>query len=356
MRPPHPEDARASLWRRRSLLIGTAIALLLIVGLATWGVITHHNTRRLSEDTRIVVRISSRLLDRMTADTVDEEFPFQEEVNGAVFDGVAKATGTVRVAVTGRREEPAFVINVKGRTFGEINGIKSPVQMLGEGRGTFDAAQQISFDGRNFHAGELHVSATHETTITAIEPLPGTPLGGAVRLIASRTARQALPELDRIAAGVIENRVRDRVTEMVRETIGQLRHINRIDETIAILHPDREWRVRLFSGRDYLQAALVPAGGAVPELPELPAASARLEPGIDVWVKMTRTERGLARVAHEWRLSHRLLRRYVEAEKARSIARSLQLHRSGSWMRFAVGAPATEDPGPQAAERVPDIS
>jgi len=318
------------------------IVLVGLITLLSWGSVYQHNTHRLSHDTRLVVRIPAKVLDEITEDTVDEQFPFHEEAQGGVFEGVAHATGIVRVAVDGAQTPPGFVIHVEGKTFGDINGIKSSIAMQGEGHGTFEASQHIKFDGRQFAEGELDTTAKHETTLKKVEPLPGTPIAGAVRMMAMRAARKALPDLDRIAARIIKDHVRQRVQTIVRTALAQLQQVNRVDQTLAILRPGPDWTIQLQSTRDYLQASLVPKGSHVPDLPA-PTDDGTVEgpSQIEVWLRLTRTERVAARIVQHWRMAHRLLRRYIPDEKATQIAQNLKLQRVGKWTRLSVGAPAT---------------
>ena len=171
-------------WRMAALITAITVAVT-----ALWAAVYRHDTRRLSENTRIVVRIPVKLFDEMTADVVDEQFSFRETANGGVFEGAGHAAGTVRVSVNGDEWNPGFVIHVRGTTFGPISGMRSSVTLEGNGRGTFEARQIIRFDGRNFRAGELTVTSGHETTIRKVEATPGTPLAGPVRLVAMRSAR-----------------------------------------------------------------------------------------------------------------------------------------------------------------------
>lgn len=326
------------LSRRRIVSVAIALFGLLAVG---WFLIYRHNTRKLSENTRVVVRISADALDTLAPTLIQEEFPILEEAAGAVFTGTSQAAGKVDVALESAGDDAVFRIVAAGETTAEIKGIRAPVALAGNGAGTFLAVKRVRFDGRRFHELDLEVNSTHRTRITSVEPLPGTPLSGTVRLLAVRQARKAAPELDVLAARRIKERVAERFEAVVDDTLQQLQWLNQFDESIQALHPDADdWRIRLRSDYDYLQAALVPAGSRVPDLPR-PVTH---EPtGLEVWLRMTRSERGAVRVMQRWHLAHRLFRRFLPDAEARDIARDMRIGRYGEWTRLHVGAPTMAD-------------
>jgi hypothetical protein len=325
---------RPQLSRGRIVSAAVVLSGLLAVG---WFLIYRHNTRKLSEDTRVVVRISADALDALAPTAVQEEFSIQEEAAGAEFTGTSRAAGKVDVALESAGDDAVFRIVAAGDTTADIKGIRPPVVFAGKGTGTFLAVKRVRFDGRRFHELNLEVDSTHQTQITSVEPLPGTPLSGAVRLMAMRRARKAAPALDELAAQRIKERVAERFEAVVDNTLQQLQRLNQFDESIQALHPDADdWRIRLRSDHDYLQAALVPAGSNVPELPR---PTTHEPTGFEVWLRMTRSERGAIRVIQRWHLAHRLFRRFLPDTEARDVARELRIARYGEWTRLHVGAP-----------------
>jgi hypothetical protein len=323
-------------WTRQKLT-GILIGLPLLA-VITWGLVYLRDTRRLSRDTRVVVRVSPDLVDELTRDRITEQFPIEEELAGAEFTGQSTATGHIGVRVEPASDSATLAIEVTGVTKDEVTGVRPPVTFAGTGAGAFQAVQRIRFDGRQFHPLEPEVQATHETRIDSVEPLPGTPFGPAIRLVAARTARQTLPAVDAAFCDRIESIIAERLTQVVDATVERLNHTNQFDETIAMLHPEADdWRITLASSPEFVQAALVPEGGVPPQLPP----DAPDPDGIEVWLRLTRTERGAVRIARRWNVAHRLLRRYLPEHEAATVAQNLEVDRVGPWMRLQVGAEAS---------------
>jgi hypothetical protein len=334
-RPPEGSGSPRRVSKRRIAWITCACLGLVATG---WFLIYQHNTRRLSEETRVVVRFSADALQSVAPALIQEEFPILEEAAGAVFTGTSQAAGKVDVALESAGDDAVFRIVAAGETTADIKGIRSPVALAGKGAGTFLAVKRVRFDGRRFHKLDLEVDSTHRTQITSVEPLPGTPLSGTVRLLAIRQARKSAPVLDELAAQRIRERVAVRFEAVVDETLEQLQRLNQLDETIQALHPDAgDWRILVRSDYDALQAALVPAGS---RFPDLPRPAARDPTGLEVWLRMTRSERGAVRIMQRWRQSHRLFRRFLPDAEARNVARDMRITRHGEWTRLHVGADA----------------
>ncbi len=338
-----PAEKRRNFW----IVAGSATALGGVAALV-WFITYRHDTRTLSRDTRVVVRVSTDAVDNLTNDKIREQFPIDEEVEGARFTGTLEAVGDVRVLINPEAPEGTFTVRVEGETTDVLSGVKPPVQFEGTGVGSFTAIQRMRFNGREFEALDLHVEAEHETTIGSVEPLPGTPLGPTVRLVAARAARKALPALDEAARERIRETVAERVSGMVEETVAELNRMNRFDETISILHPEADdWKIRVASSDSYVQAALVPEGGTPPTLPEI----AEDDPvGIEVWLRLTRSERTAVRIAHHWDAAHSLFRRYIPEDQARTLAHDLRMVKVGDWTRLHVGAEATRSLRPAEEE------
>lgn len=308
-----------------------------------WFVYDRAETTRLGRDTRVVVRFPESVIDRLTADEIEEQFPIEETAGQLEVTGTAHAVGKVSIEIR-PHEEPArlndalILVRVEGKTDNELIGVKSPVRIIGDGQGTFEAGKRVHFDGRLFTAeGETTVDATHETDIVEIEPLPGTPLRGAVRLLASRNARAALPDLNALAVGRIEELVRKRVDELIGDTIEELNRLNRFEETVARLHPDLEqWRIAVGAHDGFVQASLVPEGGRVPALPASQPAT------LEVWLRLSHAQRGGLKLVAQWRQSHRLFRDFVPERQAHRVAEELVITDVEDWTRLQIGSRALD--------------
>lgn len=320
-------------WLRRSAIV---LGLIVVVGLAWFG-FDRVETTRLARDTRIVVRCPDSFIDRLTPDEIREELPIQVTAGKLEVTGTANVVGRVSIQVLPhedeRRSDDAVIhVRVTGESTNDLAGVQSQVQLAGDGFATFEASKRVHFDGRTFTADDdTHVEAVHETEITEIQPLSATPLQGAVRLLASRNARAMLPDLNRLAESHIEDMVRDRVDSLIAETVVELNQINRFDEAIARLHPNFErWRIAVATRDGFVQAALVPEGGRMPTLPREPAT-------LEVWIRLTRTQRAGVNLAAQWRGSHRLFRDFVSEEQARRLADELVIAKEDEWTCLRIG-------------------
>ncbi|MFG0335998.1 MAG: hypothetical protein ACF8TS_21780 [Maioricimonas sp. JB049] len=326
--------------RRRAALrwaaVGVAVAGLGALGLM---IADTHETSRLGRDTRVVVRFPETVIDQLTADEIHETFPIDEETETFHVTGTANAVGKVKIRIEphaepDRHDDALIRIEVTGTTDNDLVSVQSPVRVFGDGSGTFCARTRVHFDGFRFVPEDvIEVEATHETEIADVEPLPGTPLQGAVRLIASRKVRAALPEFNAIAAGKIEDKVRLRVRELVGEAASELNRLNRLDETFARLHPDSDrWNIAVAARDGYVQAALVPQGGRSPELPGGSPST------LEVWMRLTRSQGTMARLLNRWKQSHTLFRQFVSDEQARRLAEDAQIARIEGWTLLRIGS------------------
>lgn len=336
-------DKRTPADKRRWLRTSVAVICVLVVAAVGWFVYDRAERSRLARDTRVVVLIPESVVDRLTADEIEEQFPIDETAGELEVTGTANAVGRVSIEIhphaePDRPDDAMIRVRVEGESDNELIGVKSPVKIIGDGQGTFEADKHIHFDGRLFTAeGETRVEATHETDIVEVEPLPGTPFRGAVRLLASRNARAALPELNALAARRIEELVRKRVDELIAETIEELNRLNRFDETVARLHPDSErWDIAVAARDGFVQAALVPEGGRSPTLPISEPTT------LEVWLRLSRTQRRGLNLISQWRQSHRLFRTFVPEEQSRRLADEMIIVNRDGWTCLRIGARALD--------------
>lgn len=333
---------------RRRWWLPMVLAFVAIVGmsLVAWRIHDARESTTLARDTRIVVRVPDTVIDRLTDDEIREEFPIQESTGELEVTGTANAVGRVTIRIR-RHAEPdrpddAMVhVKVVGHTENHLVGHHAAAVIVGKGRGEFEARKQVHFDGFEFTTDEpATVEATHETEIVDIAPHTSSAMQGVVRLLASRRARSALPDLNRLASARIEETVQQRVDTLVEETVLELNRLNKFDETVAQLHPESErWRIDVDSRDGFVQAALVPEGGRAPELPE------RQPTALEVWMRLTRTQRTGLNLLSRWRESHDLFRRFVPEEVARQMPPDVRIANIEEWTRLQVG------PSPQSQDR-----
>ncbi len=317
---------------------------LVAAGCAAWFLVDRKETNRLARDSRVVVRVPESVVDRLTPDEIREQYEIDESTGDMDVTGTADVVGRVSIEIEPHHEpeghdDAMILVRVVGETDNDLIGVQSPIRILGDGRGEFEAVTEVHFDGRVFEASEdTQVDATHETEIVEVEPAPGTPLRGTVRLLASRKAREALPDLNALAAGRIEELVRERVDELVTGAVDELNRLNQFDETVARLHPDSdEWRIVVDSKDGYVQAALMPEGSSEPQVPTDEPKS------LEVWMRLTRTQRTGLKLVSQWKQSHRLFKEFVPEEQARKIADDLTIATVGDWTRLRVGTRALQN-------------
>jgi hypothetical protein len=336
--PPRP--SRRMWWLSGILAL---IGITVVSGLA-WRRQDAQESTRLARDTRIVVRVPETVIDRLTADEVREEFPIEESTDELKVTGTARAAGHVTIRIERHQEHDRHddaMVNVKvvGHTDNHLVGHHTSAVIIGAGRGEFEAHKQVHFDGLEFTTTKpTTVEATHETEIVDVAPTTTSAIQGAVRLLASRRARSALPELNQLAAARIEETVQRRVDELVDEAVRELNRLNKLEETVARLHPDSEhWHIDVDSRDGFVQAALVPEGGTAPRLPaERPTA-------FEVWIRLTRTQRTGVNLVSQWNESHRLFRRYVPDEVAHQMPEDVRVASIEGWTRLQIG-PQTGSP------------
>jgi hypothetical protein len=342
---PPPQQTRHEP-TRRTWWPALLVALVCIVGVSAlaWRIHDARETTRLESDTRIVVRIPETIIDQLTADEIHEEFPIEESTGELEVTGTARAVGrvTIRISRHAEQDRPddAMVhVRVVGHTDNHLVGHHASAVIIGEGRGEFEAHKQVHFDGFRFTTVEqASVEATHETEIVDVAPTTTSAIQGAVRLLASRRARSSLPELNQLASSRIEQTVQERVDTLVEEAVEKLNRLNKLEETVARLHPDSEsWRIDVDSRDGFVQAALVPDGARAPEL------SAERPTTLEVWMRLTRTQRTGLNLAGRWRESHDLFRRFVPDEVAHQIPQDVRIANVGGWTRLRLG-PQAETP------------
>ena len=330
---------------QRPVVVGLAGLLAVVLIAAVVGVVVEQQERtRLARNARLVVRVPLSVVERLTDREIRQEFPFQEEHGEFTITGTAHATGRVSFQLephNGRShaDDVRIMVRVEGTTEQELLGRGTGIQIVGDGQGTFVAAKAVCFDGQQFREkSETDVVATHDTEIVRLESLEGTPLEGPTKFLASRRAREALPVLNQVAERRIEKTLREIVDRTVGEGLARLNEVQRIDETLAHLHPYAEdWRVTVSATDEFLQAALIPDGAAVPQLPR------NTPPTLEVWMKLTRSQRVGLKVLGEWRVAHRLFRRFVPPERAAQIRDDVTVANVGDWTRVRIAERAWSD-------------
>lgn len=339
-------DSERNLPRGKRPVIAwiTGLLAVLIISAVVWMVVDRRERTRLARDARLVVRVPVSVVERLTDREIHQDFPIQEVHGEFTITGTAQATGRVSFQLEphngrSREEDVVITVRVQGTTENELLGRGTGVQIVGDGRGTFVATKPVCFDGRRFREkSQTEVVATHETDIIRLETLDGTPLEGATKFLASRRAREALPVLNKVAKQRIEETVRKVVDQTVADGLTRLNEVQRIDETLAHLHPNlQHWRVRVSATDEFLQAALIPEGASAPQLPK------ETPPTLEVWMKLTRSQRVGLRVLGEWRLAHRLFRRFVPPERAARIRDDVSFADVGDWTRLRIAERAWSD-------------
>lgn len=333
----HPQ----STLLRRGLQV-TAVCLSVVYAGDVWIKSHQQDTARLASDTRVVVRLPKSLFAELTQNELREEFPIREQAGSMAITGDAVATGRISIdiepdTVCHAAEHAMIAVRVEGQTEKSLIGQQSNVTVIGTGRGKFEAVKKLHFDGREFTSdGKPLVTASHETEIEDVQSISG----GAFRLLASRKARAAVPSVNEIAVARIKERVAERVDEIVESLLTELNVSNRLSHAIAHLHPSNKgWRILVSAGEDLVQAALVPDGGQLPELPSMPADD------VEVWVRLTPSERVAMKLLQLGNQVDRVFAAILPGLDSYQLAESLHVAARDDWtlLQFAKPARARKD-------------
>lgn len=326
---------------RLSLQVG-AVVVTLLGAAAIWTSSDSRETARLSSDTRVVVRFPKTALAELMQSEIREEFAIHEQAGEMAVTGHAIATARVSLDIEADRlcetdNHAVLAVHVVGETEKNLIGRQSSVTVLGTGHGDFTATKRIHFDGHSFTIDErTDIEATHETQIDDVQ----TAVGGPFRLLASRKARQAVPTVNEIAVTRIKERVVRRIEQIVADVLPKLNAANRLEEVIAWLHPlSEDWRLQVSSSSDVVEAALIPAGGQVPELPAADSDS------VEVWMRLTPTQRLGVDLLTFGNQTHRFLSSMIPEEQARRLAEQLHIADINDWTRLEVAAAALNNRG-----------
>jgi hypothetical protein len=329
----HPQDSAAI---RLSLQVG-AVLVTLLGAAAIWTSSDSSEVARLSADTRVVVRFPKAALADLLQQGIREEFVIQEQAGEMEVTGQAIATARVALDIESDQareteKHAVLAVHVAGETVKNLVGRQANVTVMGTGHGEFTATKRIHFDGRAFTVDErTDVTASHETQIDDVE----TSVGGPFRLLASRKVRDAIPTVNEIAVARIKERVSLRIEQIVADVLPRLNAANRLEEVIAWLHPlSEDWRLQVTSNSNVVQAVLIPAGGQVPELPATDGDS------VEVWVRLTPTQRLGIDLLTFGNQTHRFFSSLVPEEQARQLAEQLNIADINDWTRMEVAAAA----------------
>jgi hypothetical protein len=319
-----------------SLQVG-AVVVTLLGAAAIWTSSDSSEAARLAADTRVVVRFPKAALTELLQQGIREEFAIQEQAGEMEITG--KAVVTARVALDiepdlscETEDHAVLAVRVAGETVKNLVGRQSSVTVLGTGHGEFTAVKRIHFDGRAFTVDDrTDVSATHETQIDHVE----TSVGGPFKLLAARRVREAIPTVNEIAIARIKERVGLRIEQIVADVLPRLNAANRLEEVISWLHPlSEDWRLEVTSNTGVVQAVLIPAGGHVPELPATDGDS------VEVWVRLTPTQRLGIDLLTFGNQAHRFLSSLIPEEQARRLAEQLNIADVNDWTRMEVATAA----------------
>ena len=325
---------------RSWIVLLSIFGLLLLGAYVIWHNIENSEQQTLARESRVVMRIPEDVIDKIAPNRVEEQFEIQETAAGMEVDGTSMAVGDVSVDIIPHSHSESqdihdalITVQVSGDVKNDFVGKNKLVKIVADGNAEFEATKVIHFDGLTFDPEEeTTVKATHDTEILSVEPAKDASWRGAVKILATRRAKAAIPELNEIAIDRVKEIVGDRVDTMVNETVVDLNQINRFDSTVASLHPSAErWQIGVQAQDDFLVAALVPDDAKMPQLPvSQPKA-------IELWLKLSRSQRASLDLADRWGMSHSLLKRQLPEEHSNLLPPEMKISTIEDWTRFQVG-------------------
>ncbi len=146
------------------------------------------------------VHVSARLLDRLTQQSLDREFPIEDAILGVEFAGRAKSTSTMRVQLAPDDERAVFEVVLAGVVKSQTIGKAGPVRLHCQGVTRFTASKRFHLTDEGLIALPVQCKAETTSTVTDItSDLPGL-RGRVATRIAWRRSEQTHDEAERISA------------------------------------------------------------------------------------------------------------------------------------------------------------
>jgi hypothetical protein len=166
-------------------------------------------TRNYYTNYNLQIAISESFLNRVVREQHKENGNIRDNVLGASVSGSQSTTATLGIDLKPSNDQARFDVTLNGVTRSNTTGVTSQATIYTSGYHTFNAAKEISFDGKRFNTGAGRISVNaNNTTTGARTGASGLPIfGGIARGIAMREARKRSGESESITRTKIRQKV-----------------------------------------------------------------------------------------------------------------------------------------------------
>ena len=260
---------------------------------------------------RAVVRVSWKLIDRLADDQIDANVPFQSEIMGGRMSGRVRSRADITINVEERPDDAKFTILAEGTARGSFHASRGRIRLSGPMSIPFRATKLVTFDGRRFTAGETNVNANVNIQFNCIGLRRNGPFARAGARMITPAVQREKPTIEQSAKPLAEQHLHDFVDQEMNVLAAQLNHVSDLESTIMRVYPQfRDWRIRLSSTDEHLEARYAPPNSDPVVLPNDPRRPENA--GMEIWIRTTAAEAKLLERVGGWDQSQQLLRDYMK--------------------------------------------
>ena len=293
-----------------------------------------------------VVRVSWQLIEAFADEQVTAEIPFESSFSRGTVTGSVESQ--VKMTIQPRQSESTpcdecavFLVKAEGNAKGKFVASTGRFRIAGPISIIFGAEREVSFDGRHFTVSEVSVTASVSTRFSTIRTRRNGPLGRAVASIAAPTIRSVRTSIEREASPVARRYVAEFMNQYTTEIVAQLNEVTPIEESLFRLYPEMaEWRIRISTDDDYLEACYSSPGNPRVQLPQTPYKHA----GIEIWIRTTAAEAKFLERLGKWKQAQSLLAKYLpkEGSEAGKLTSDTTARSFGPWFALLIGTLPTD--------------
>ena len=314
-------------------------------------------------ETRIVLRISGKLIQALLGERFERDEPIDENVRGVAVAGTAHVVGKLHVLLRESESESNFDVLIRGEVRSQLAATRPPVVVLAHGAAPFSICQPIVHQDHQFMVQPLTMEVRNRFTLDEICSDRTGLTGALTRRIALPFVRRGLVEGDSVA----DEEIRVRMSPVVKAEMGKLVDVmNRIPPlvkqayAVVILEnkvPKNGERFYRAATKDYL---LISIGAENRRMPSLPNLDKNKQAPLELWIGVAKnagTEDRRKFLIENWRfvapfLTAQFQRRSPELTKGLEeplsrLLEEVQVHEVPGW-HVLTFAPRIPLPVPQA--------
>jgi len=291
-----------------------------------------------TEVLRAVVRVSWSMIDRLADDQIDADVPFESSVMGGRMSGRVRSKADITIDMDPRPDDARFTILAEGTARGQYSASRGRIRLGGPMSIPFRATKTVTFDGRKFTAGNSSVEANVEVQFGCIGLRRNGPLARlGARMITPAVVREK-PNIERSAQPIAEQYLKEFVDQEMNVLAEQLNQVSDLEKSVLRVYPQlQDWRIRLSSTEEHLEARYAPPDTAPVELPNDPRRPENA--GMEIWVRTTEAEAKLLERIGGWDQSQQLLRDYLKDQDVtvQQMSADAKLVAIDDWVVVALG-------------------